>query len=149
MLGTDIADPDGIEGTPCTVKGLGLLNIKTLMKPQKRLAQSTATHLATGTQLKGYEIHIGETTGPDCENAWLSIDGRPEGAASANGQIKGCYLHGLFSSDSFRQSFLEGLGKPMMAYDYTANVESTLDALAAHLETHMDLDALLKLAGEV
>ncbi|MEM9786989.1 MAG: cobyric acid synthase [Pseudomonadota bacterium] len=149
MLGTEIADPDGIEGAPATVPGLGHLNIRTVMKPQKRLALSKATHLATGETLRGYEIHIGETTGPDCAQAWLSINGRAEGAASPNGQIKGCYLHGLFASDGFRQRFLETLGKPAAAYNYTSSVEDTLDALGQHLETHMDLDRLLDLAGAV
>ncbi len=149
MLGTEIADPDGIEGAPGSVPGLGHLNIRTVMKPQKRLALSSATYLATGETLQGYEIHIGETTGPDCGNAWLSVDGRKEGAATADGQIKGCYLHGLFTSDAFRATFLGGLGKPVATHSYAASVESTLDALAQHLETHMDLDRLLRLAETV
>lgn len=149
MLGREIADPEGIEGAAGRVSGLGHLDICTIMKPQKRLALSQATHLATGDTLQGYEIHIGETTGPDCQNAWLEIDGRREGAATSNGQIKGCYLHGLFSSDGFRQSFLTALGQPVVAHDYAAGVEETLDALARHLENHMDLDQLLALAGNV
>jgi adenosylcobyric acid synthase len=149
MLGTEIADPDGIEGAPTTVAGLGLLDVRTVMKSQKRLAQSTATYLATGDTLKGYEIHIGETTGPDCTRAWLSLDGRGEGAASTSGLVKGCYLHGLFSADAFRKSFLEQLGKPVTNHSYAASVEDTLDALSTHLETHMDIDQLLGLAETV
>ncbi|MDX8347476.1 cobyric acid synthase [Cognatiyoonia sp. IB215446] len=149
MLGHEIADREGIEGVPSIVQGLGHLDISTIMKPQKRLARSRAVHVANGEALEGYEIHIGETTGPDCENAWLEIDGRAEGAATRNGQIKGCYLHGLFSSDGFRQSFLSALGQPVAAHDYAAGVDETLNALAQHLETHLDLDGLLALAGEV
>ncbi|WP_341366595.1 cobyric acid synthase [Yoonia sp. BS5-3] len=149
MLGQQISDPDGIEGAPQTVAGLGLLDIQTVMKPQKRLARTQAIHLASGTDVSGYEIHIGETTGPDCSRAWLSIDGRAEGASSANGQIKGCYLHGLFSADAFRSAYLRDLDKPVADYDYGSSVEATLDALARHLETHMDLDQLLNLAEEI
>ena len=149
MLGTEIADPDGIEGPPSTVAALGHLNIRTIMKPQKRLALSTATHIATGEALQGYEIHLGNTTGTDCNNAWLSIDGRAEGAASHDGRIKGCYLHGLFASDGFRQTFLAELGKPLVTYNYASSVEDTLDALGHHLEAHLDLDRLLGLAHQV
>ena len=149
MLGQQISDPEGIEGAATTVDGLGLLNIRTVMTPQKRLARTDATYLATGDQVTGYEIHIGETTGPDCAQAWLRIDDRGEGAASPNGQIKGCYLHGLFSADSFRKSFLQSLGKPVTDHNHAASVNDTLDALGGHLETHMDLDRLLDLAGDV
>jgi len=149
MLGKEIIDADGLEGSPSRVAGLGLLDITTVMAPQKRLALSQATYLPTGDQLSGYEIHIGVTEGPDCARAWLSIDGRGEGAASADGRVMGCYLHGLFAADAFRSAFLAQLGKPVSAHNYNASVQETLDNLADHLEMHMDLDQLLKLAGEV
>lgn len=149
MLGKRIIDDDGIEGAPARVDGLGLLDIETVMKPQKRLSQSTATYLPTGDIVTGYEIHIGETSGSDCNRAWLSLDGRGEGAASADGRVMGCYLHGLFSADAFRAAFLAQLDVTLPLTNYTQGVEDTLDALADHLETHMDIDALLGLAGPV
>ncbi|WP_106744956.1 cobyric acid synthase [Yoonia maritima] len=149
MLGTSITDEDGIEGTPCRVAGLGLLNVQTVMKPQKRLARSMATYLPTGDAVSGYEIHLGETTGPDCERAWLSLDGRGEGASNTSGQVMGCYLHGLFEADSFREAFLSRLGKPLTHHRYADSVDATLDALAEHLETHMDIGQLIALAGPV
>ena len=66
-----------------------------------------------------------------------------------DGRITGCYLHGLFSADSFRKAFLEKLGKPITGHNYASSVEDTLDALSVHLETHMDLDRLLGLAKKV
>jgi adenosylcobyric acid synthase len=149
MLGQKIIDDDGIEGAPSRVDGLGLLDITTVMKPQKRLARSTSTYLPTGDQVTGYEIHIGETSGPDCDRAWLSLDGRGEGAASPDGKIMGCYLHGLFTADQFRAAFLAQLGAPLPVTNYAQGVEDTLDQLATHLETHMDIDQLLNLAGTV
>ena len=148
MLGTEIIDDEGIEGPPCQVAGLGLLDVRTVMVPQKRLALSRATYLPTGDAVSGYEIHIGITEGPDCTRAWLSLDGRGEGAATADGRIMGCYLHGLFTADGFRSAFLSKLGKPVMDHDYAASVEDTLDALADHLEKHLDIDHLLGLAGQ-
>lgn len=149
MLGQTIADPDGIEGPARSVAGLGHLDVATVMQPHKRLALSQAVYLASGDAVSGYEIHMGDTTGPDCARAWLSLDGRGEGAASHNGRIMGCYLHGLFSADAFRSAFFSQLGKPVAAYGYDAQVQTTLDALADHLEQHMDIDALLALAGPV
>lgn len=149
MLGREIIDDAGLEGAPSRIKGLGLLDIATVMKPHKRLSQSQATYLPTGDFVSGYEIHIGETSGPDCARAWLSLDGRGEGAASADGKVMGCYLHGLFTADAFRATYLAQLGTVLPVTDYGKGVEDTLDALADHLEKHMDIDALLALAGEV
>lgn len=147
MLGTEIADPEGIEGAPVTVAGLGLLDVKTVMKPQKRLALSEATYHPSGDAVSGYEIHLGATEGPDCERAWLDLNGRAEGAATANGQIRGCYLHGLFSADAFRATYLSELGVTAQM-NYGADLEAVLDRLAAHIETHLDLDQLLDMAAE-
>jgi adenosylcobyric acid synthase len=148
MLGREIADPDGIEGPPGSVPGLGHLDITTVMAPHKHLKLTGATYLPTGHPVEGYEIHIGETTGPDCARAWLQVEDRPEGAASADGRVRGAYLHGLFSADGFRAAYLAELGA-IATLDYAGGVEATLEALAAHLEQHMDLDQLLALAGEV
>ncbi|MBM1221627.1 cobyric acid synthase [Ponticoccus sp. SC2-23] len=149
MLGRRIADPDGIEGAACEVEGLGFLDIETVMTPEKRLALTDAVDLASGRAVNGYEIHIGQTDGPDTARAWLSIDGRPEGAASPDGRVRGCYLHGLFSADDFRAEWLTEMGGASTVTDYGQTVDDTLDHLARHLETHMDLDRLFGLAGPV
>jgi adenosylcobyric acid synthase len=117
------------------------------MKPQKRVALSHASYRATGDAVSGYEIHLGVTGGPDCARAWLDLDGRPEGAASADGKIRGCYLHGLFSADAFRAQYLGELGATaQIAYD--EGLEQVLDQLADHIEAHMDLTTLLEIAAE-
>jgi adenosylcobyric acid synthase len=148
MLGKRIADPLGIEGAPATVSGLGHLNVETEMAPIKHLSLKQGHHPASGTKLSGYEIHIGETTGADTGRAWLQFDGRDEGAASPNGQVQGCYMHGLFNADSFRRAFLSELGVHS-TLDFDAGVEETLDALADHVEQFFDIDLLLDIAGAV
>lgn len=149
MLGREIIDEDGIEGRPGRYEGLGLLDVSTVMKPEKRLALTEATYLPTGDRVIGYEIHIGETTGPDRDRAWLQTEHGFEGAASADGHVMGCYLHGLFSSDSFRTAFLSGLNAEVSGLSYNAEVEKTLDDLAQHLEAHMDINRVLELAAAV
>jgi adenosylcobyric acid synthase len=147
MLGRHIHDPEGIEGPACSVAGLGLLDVTTVMTPQKTLTQTNATFVPTGDSVAGYEIHIGETTGPDTAQSWLEADGRMIGAANTTGQIKGTYMHGLFTSNAFRKAYLKNLGADATAMDYSQSVEDTLDTLAQHLETHMDIDQLIALAN--
>jgi adenosylcobyric acid synthase len=115
------------------------------MHPQKRLALTDASHPASGTPVKGYEIHLGKTDGPDRAHAWLEVGGHPEGAATANGQVRGTYLHGLFASDGFRAAYLSGLGTHS-GLKFDDALEVTLDALASHIETHLNVDLLLELS---
>ncbi|MBR9765180.1 MAG: cobyric acid synthase [Rhodobacteraceae bacterium] len=148
MLGRTIADPEGIEGRQGRQPGLGHLDVSTELTREKRLSLGQAVHPASGAALSGYEIHLGRSDGPDCARAWLDLDGRPEGAASPDGRVRGCYLHGLFGSDAFRAAYLAELGAPSTP-GYEAQVEQTLDALAQHMETHLDLDLLWDLSEEI
>ncbi len=145
MLGKTISDPEGVDGRPGTVEGLGLLDVDTVMAGKKHVTLTEACALPNRGPVSGYEIHMGRTEGPDCARAWLEVQGRPEGAASANGRILGSYLHGIFSSDAFRAQYLSGLDVTSETA-YEDGVEQALDDLAAHLEQHMDLDLLLELA---
>jgi adenosylcobyric acid synthase len=147
MLGTCVSDPQGIEGPAGDTPGLGLLDVVTVMAPDKRLTRVTAVHAASGTPVEGYEIHIGATHGADCARPFAHVAGRAEGAVSADGRIVGSYLHGLFAADAFRARFLADLGGRSAGPGYAAGVEATLDALADHLEAHADIDALLAIAG--
>jgi len=144
MLGRSIADPDGIEGVPGTSDGLGLLDVETVLTPVKQLRVEQATHAASGTAISGYHMHMGVTEGPDRGRAFAHVAGKAEGAISLDGRVQGTYLHGLFAADPFRRAFLGNLASPDLAYE--ASIEQTLDDLAAHLEAHLDIDALLALA---
>ncbi|HHW34276.1 MAG TPA: cobyric acid synthase [Paracoccus solventivorans] len=146
MLGQVIRDPAGVEGPAGEIPGLGLLELTTEMTADKRLALVEGTHEATGQPIRGYEIHLGRSTGPDCARPFALIGGQPEGATSADGRIMGSYLHGAFASDDFRRAFLSRLGAAPSSLDYDSGVEQALDALADHLEAHLDVDGLLALA---
>ena len=147
MLGTRIADPHGIEGPPGAIEGLGLLDVQTVLTPHKRLAMVDGHVVEDGSAVRGYEMHVGVTTGPDTRRPMLRLeDDRPEGATSEDGRVAGSYLHGLFGADLARQGFLRRLGLATPLRDHAAGVEAALDALAAHLERHVDIDRLLALA---
>jgi adenosylcobyric acid synthase len=146
MLGQTIADPEGIEGKPGSVAGLGLLEVTTVMTPDKRVIRTEALHLPSGTRVRGYEIHLGRTEGPDRAHPMFTVDGQPEGAVRTDGRVMGSYLHGMFTEDAFRRAFLAGLGATPGNASYDETVEETLDALADHLATHIDCQRLLGIA---
>jgi adenosylcobyric acid synthase len=52
----------------------------------------------------------------------------------------------MFSNDAFRAAFLAQLGIQSELGNYRQDVETTLDQLATHLEQHVDLDQILRLA---
>jgi adenosylcobyric acid synthase len=149
MLGRSLADPGGLEGPPDFGPGLDLLAVDTIMAGAKRLSIAQAVHVATGEALVGYHMHMGLTQGPDAARPFARVDGVDEGAVSADGRVMGTYLHGLFAADGFRAAFLRQLGAQAAERSHEAEIEETLDALAAHLAAHLDLDALLGMAREV
>jgi adenosylcobyric acid synthase len=146
MLGKSVADPEGIEGPAGETPGLGLLDVTTVMSPEKSLTRIQAVHAETRQAIEAYEIHIGRTDGRDRARPFALIDGATEGATSADGRVHGSYLHGLFASDGFRSAYLARLDISASNESYTAKVEGALDALAGHIEQHLDTEGLLALA---
>ncbi len=150
MLGRRIADPDGLEGPPGAVEGLGLLAVETVLTPEKRVTEVTGRHVASAAPVRGYEIHLGRTDGPDRSRPFLQIDGAPEGAVSADGRVRGTYVHGLFASDAFRAAFLASLGArhaPPAGPGYEAMVDAALDEWAELLAASLDIAAIRRIAG--
>ncbi|MGE5149284.1 MAG: cobyric acid synthase CobQ, partial [Rhodospirillaceae bacterium] len=132
----------GIEGQPSTVEGLGLLPVDTVLEGDKVLVEVRGQ--ADGVPFKGYEMHIGRTTG--ATTPLLQLDGHDTGAVK--GRIAGCYIHGLLTDDRQRWHWLAKLGAQASAFDYEADIDATLDLLADHIEKHVDCDRLLALARE-
>ncbi|OYZ97239.1 MAG: cobyric acid synthase CobQ, partial [Rhizobiales bacterium 17-65-6] len=146
MLGRWVDDPDGIEGPPGRAEGLGLLDVETSLSGEKRLV-AVAGQSCLQAPFAGYEMHMGHTTGADTARPFARLaTGDTDGATSPDGRIMGSYVHGLFADDAQRAAWLAALGAGAPQISYEAQVEETLDALAAHLETHLDLDLLLSLA---
>lgn len=156
MLGQRIQDPDGVESTQPDISGMDLLPVVTVFEPTKATYQAKARILdgpgwltsLRGQHVQGYEIHMGHTTSPQ---PWLEIARRSEprlspldGAVDPTGRIWGCYLHGLFANKGLRRTWLASLGWPGPTAPTTSSegLQATLDVLASHVETHLDMPQL-------
>lgn len=157
MLGEAVADPHGTEGPVGQAEGLGLLAVQTVLSSEKHLEDASGFLAGTTAPVSGYEMHTGRTTGADRARPLLMLNGAAEGACSASGQVYGTYLHGIFHERAARLALLARVGgaafrpggtwyeAPLPAH-HDSVTEQALNALADHLETHIDLDALLALA---
>nr|WP_295383374.1 cobyric acid synthase [Pseudoxanthomonas sp.] len=149
MLGRVIVDPGGVEGTPGASTGLGWLDIETTLAPEKRLRNVRGVlRLADGqVPVTGYEIHCGVSQGGGLASAPLLLeDGHADGACSADDQVLGTYVHGLFDSPPALAALLRwaGLERPV-ATDVHALREAAIERLADAVETHLDTTTLLHL----
>lgn len=158
MLGARINDPQHVESAVESLAGLNLLPVTTQFLPEKATHQAQARIQSgqgwmaqlNGSLISGYEIHAGDTTG---QSHWLEITQRngqavqvPDGSFSSNGKIWGCYLHGIFANDAFRQAWLESLG--WQKGERMSQMESfnqSLEALADAVEGALKMDALDKI----
>ena len=154
MLGTSIDDPLGIEGKPQKHAGLGLLDYKTILQPDKKLTNEQGVLMLSDkpVQVKGYEIHAGNTTGQALKTPALlldekpALDKKPDGAISEDNQIFASYLHGLFDSEDALQAILDWAGaKTTQRFDINQQRKEQLERLADAIEKHLDVDALLRL----
>jgi len=146
MLGRTIRDPTGADGLPGAADGLNLLDVETTMSAHKRLVPVRG-ETSDGIPFSGFEMHMGLTEGPDRARPFARLaDGSPEGAVSPDGRVIGTYIHGLFADDRQRSAWLKRFAGGPAMIGYEAQVDETLDRLAAHLAGCVDLDRLLSLA---
>ena len=164
MLGREIADPQGMEGGG-SIAGMGLLPTRTVFGPEKHTVQSSGTlcridgPLAplSGKRIDGYEIHMGQTLreggSPLVE---VSRSGSsPEADGCQNGNVYGCYIHGLFdnpqASQALVQALLEAKGleaHAIEAVDMAAYKQRQYDILADGIRAHMDMGLVYRIIEE-
>jgi len=150
MLGREICDPHGIESPEGSARGLGLLDLATVLAPEKTLVRTWARHGPSGLEVFGYEIHHGRTSAGGLAPLFTRADGQAAGAAAADHRIWGTYLHGVFDADEFRRWFIDRLrarrglapvGKPVARYD----IEPALERLAAVVRQSLRMDEIYRL----
>jgi adenosylcobyric acid synthase len=144
MLGKSVEDPQRIEGHRTSCPGLDLLDVHSIMTAEKTLRPVSGVELATGARIAGYEMHLGATGGPGASRPMIRFDdGAFDGAASADGRIVGCHVHGLFADAAFRAAYLATLGASSTGEDHAQRVDAALDEIAAALESALAIDRLL------
>ncbi len=148
MLGGSIHDPFGLEGEPGNSAGLALLAIATTLERHKQLHNMTGWLALDQSPVSGYEIHAGVTSGKALERPAVYLEDRSEGALSADSQILGTYLHGLFESGPACDALLRwaGLREPRTP-DYHQIRDANIDRLADACETHLDLSGIERILG--
>ncbi len=143
MLGQRIVDEHGVEGSPGSSEGLGLLDVETDLQTEKQLRNVRGKLLIGDALVHGYEIHAGVCRGAGLVRPFCVVDEpaghRSEGALSADGQIIGTYLHGVFDAAPACAALLEWAGlKDAQRCDYAGLREAALERLADAVEHHLD-----------
>ncbi|SCK26744.1 cobyric acid synthase [Vogesella sp. LIG4] len=143
MLGKQLHDPLGLESAAGSSPGLGLLDMETTLTAHKRLERVEGRLAFADAAVSGYEIHMGVSSGPALDKPAVTLAGGCDGAVSADGQVLGSYLHGLFDHPEACQALLRwaGLQQPA-AHDYRAERDAHIDRLADMLEQHLKLEQL-------
>jgi len=149
MLGRAVHDPHGIEGEAGASDGLGWLDLETTLEPGKQLRQVSGRLTLDDAAVRGYEIHCGISDGPDLRRPSSRLeDGRVDGAVSADGQVLGSYLHGLFDAPEAQAALLRWAGlHDAVTVDMAAEREVSIDRLADTIDAHMNTPALCNLLG--
>ncbi len=148
IMGIEVSDPDGVEGSLRSLPGLGLLPVKTVLSGSKVTRQVSFSFLGENKPCNGYEIHMGrtETEGKATSLNTILDDGTADGCF-VDDRCFGSYIHGLLDNETV----VSYLSSPYLKekrnekFDYTAYKEEQYDLLADHLRKHIDIDKLYKI----
>lgn len=144
MLGKQLHDPHGIEGPSGSGEALGILDFETVLEKQKQLKLVNGNFSWDNAAVTGYEIHMGISTGAALEQFAVQLDNRVDGVISADNQVLGTYLHGLFDSETAMASLLSWAGlEKIQSLDYTSLREQEIDRLANEMANSLDIDLMI------
>jgi len=159
ILGRRIYNSDSsTDNSDVQSDGLFLLDVETYMLPDKTVKKVEGKDVVSGTHIFGYEIHKGVTTGKDCQRVWLETNSDDDAGCALNetGRIMGCYVHGLFASDDFRNAFIDRIYRLargditthtlLSNTGYLPTIDKTLDELGRFVEQHLDIDNIIAIA---
>lgn len=155
MLGRSLRDPFALEGGG-SARGLGLLPVDTVFRPEKRRRQTDGTLLPCGfcpepgVAVSGYELHMGQTVLQEDARPLLQLGDCLDGCWQ--GTVYGTYLHGIFDSDPFRRQFLQALyqkkgipAEPSGQLSWQAYREQAYDKLADAVRQSLDMSFIYQI----
>ncbi len=162
MLGNTLEDPYNIEDNNFEndskiTTGLNLLPIHTIFNNRKiKRQRETISCWPNSTKLVGYELHYGETKPiksgqkqlyqitKDKSLGWVKKNNN-------NGNIAGCYLHGIFENDEWRRNWINQIRlskslcklKKEKSTTFFKNRETLLERLADSFEKNINIDKII------
>jgi adenosylcobyric acid synthase len=146
ILGKQIHDPDGIEGSAGSSEGLGLLDIETVLTENKQLRNVSGRLYLADAEINGYEIHAGISKGKALQRPFCQLTDGADGAISEDKLIIGSYVHGLFNHPQSLSVLIEWVGMSAPeTFDYAALCEQDIERLADVVEQCLDTDKLIGL----
>ncbi|MBI5664498.1 MAG: cobyric acid synthase [Nitrospirae bacterium] len=168
MIGKKIFDPHNVESSMREVEGMGFLDTVTTFDRTKTTCQVKAV-MSSGSGvksdkniLKGYEIHMGNTTGDvglfslkrfSKNSAPQPPTPNPLFDGSVKGNVWGTYIHGIFDNDEFRTSVInslrgrKGLPPRKVEVDYQSKREEAINRWADTLQNSIDICFILRQVG--
>lgn len=163
MLGRTLADPEQTEDGG-TLRGMALLDTETVFQVQKHRSQTAGTFAPlpgllsglSGLSAKGYEIHMGTTSGgADAVPFFQRDSGETVGYCSLDGTVCGTYLHGLFDNPAATQALLQALlekkgvsSAETAVLDPKVYQEQQFRRLSALLRENLDLPRIFRILEE-
>lgn len=164
MLGERLDDPDGVEHGG-TLRGMGLLPVQTVFLPEKTRTRAAGClgqvegvlAPCSGAAFEGYEIHMGRTLlapGARPLAGITTLSGQPvqQTDGCQQGNVYGCYLHGLFDRPQVAGGLLQALRsakglapKAQAGPDWQAHKEQQYDLLADALRSSLDMEKIYRI----
>jgi len=144
MMGTQINDPENIEGAINSIPGLGILPVSTTITDKKTTEQCTFSFLSNAEHCKGYEIHMGETVSTSISPVCKLSNGKNDGYF-LNSKTWGTYIHGIFDNISIINSILGELGsETQKEFNIADYKEEQYNKLAQLVRDNSDMDYIYK-----
>lgn len=159
MLGETLDDPYCVEHGG-SMKGMGLLPVKTVFSKQKTRTQvkgrfenvSGIFSGLSGVEFEGYEIHMGVTETKEPLVRIHSKDGPEISDGAAHNSICGCYIHGIFDMGETATALVRALcgakgvdPGELEAFDLKAYREQQLDKLAQGVRDSLDMKKIYEI----
>ncbi|KAF4324840.1 hypothetical protein G195_001085 [Phytophthora kernoviae 00238/432] len=143
MLGQHLKDPFAVEAYQIQeANGLGWLPLSTTFLQNKQTIHMGVTECLEPERVTAL-FEIAHSGGQPFNEGWGTVDGK----------VWGTYLHGLFESDQFRRSWLNGLreGKglaPLLeTYSARERKEMEFDRVAESLRSSLDMQRVYEIMG--
>jgi len=145
MMGTEIHDPNHVEGHLDAVPGLALLPVITHMNEDKVTVQSDFTFKGDSEISKGYQIHMGETQSELSSPVCHLQNGEDDGYF-LDDKTWGTYIHGIFDNMSIVKTICKHAGlEHIEDFNVVDFKEEQYNKLAKLVRDSSDMDYIYKL----